>query len=291
MENYPIYDIQKFNCNIHKNDIYINTFKNHLIEHSFIENSHRHNFYLLVFFTHGHGIHKIDLDEFTINKGSLFVIQPGQAHSWKLSKDIDGYIVFYSKEIYDLYFGQNKIEGYPFYKSSNNISNINFSKKDSIEIEIYFKLLIQENQSDKSRKTDKLLNIIDILHIEISRKYLAENDHYFINYNHKLKLFNKLLEQYYKTKKSPSFYAYQMNITLKHLNRICKNLLNKTVTELISERITLESKRMLTFTPKPVSEIADALGYDNYSYFSRVFKKQVGSTPTQFRFSLQLEQW
>tara|TARA_B100000809_G_scaffold32272_1_gene28174 strand:- start:15097 stop:15966 length:870 start_codon:yes stop_codon:yes gene_type:complete len=289
MKKYPIYDIQKFNCNIHKNDLYINTFKNHLIEHSFIENSHRHNFYLLVFFTDGHGVHKIDLDEFKINKGSLFVIQPGQAHSWRLSRDIDGYIVFYSKEIYDLYFGQNKIEEYPFYKPSNNISNINFSKNDSVEIEAYFKLLIRENQLNKSKKTDKLLNLLDIIHIEISRNFLAENNHSLIKYNYKLKLFNEFLEKSYKSKKSPSFYASKMNITLKHLNRICKELLNKTVTELISERITLESKRMLTFSSKSVSEIADELGYDNYSYFSRIFKKQVGSTPTQFRSSLQLK--
>ncbi|WP_139958825.1 AraC family transcriptional regulator [Flavicella sediminum] len=291
MKDYPIYDIQKFSCKLHENDLYINTFKNHLLEHSFIESSHRHDFYLLVLFTKGTGIHKIDLNEFKIQAGSLFVIQPGQAHSWKLSKDIDGYIVFYTKEIYNLYFGEKKIEEYPFYDASKNISNINFTDSESGDLETYFQLLIRENQTNKSRKIDKLLNILDIIHIEISRKQLLENEQPQQTYQHKIKVFNEYLEAYYKEKKSPSFYAEKMHISLKHLNRICKDLLNKTVTELISQRVVLEAKRMLTFSSDSVSQIADALGYSNYSYFSKLFKKNTGFTPTSYKSNLKLEQW
>ena len=291
MEKYPIYDIKKFNCNIHENDLYINTFKEHLLDNSFIENSHRHTFYLLVLFTNGSGIHKIDLNEFKIKKGSLFIIQPGQAHSWKLSKDIDGYIVFYSKEIYNLYFGEKKIEEYPFYEPSKNISNISFNENESREIETFFQLLVKENQHHKSRKTDKILNIIDIIHIEISRKHLLENEHSSETYHHKIKLFSEFLEVHFTTEKSPSFYAEKMYISLKHLNRICKELLNKTVTELISKRVVLEAKRMLTFSTDSVSQIADALGYSNYSYFSKLFKKNTGFTPSKYKENLKLEQW
>ena len=287
MKKVPVYTIQNFNTNINKNHLYINTFKNHLIEHSFIEKSHRHNFYLLVLFTHGTGTHQIDLENYHVKKGSLYMIKPGQAHGWELSNDIEGYIIFYSSEIYNLYFGHKKIEEYPFYQSEKNISEIILNEKEIVDIEYYFKLLIQENQQKKSRKTDKLLNIIDIIHIEISRKFLSENNYSFQTYHHKIQVFNKLLEQYYTSEKSPSFYASKMNISLKHLNRICKELLNKTVTSLIAEKIIIESKRMLTFDSASINEIAQTLGYEDYSYFSRLFKKHTQLTPSKFRTSLK----
>ncbi|MGY5353951.1 AraC family transcriptional regulator [Wenyingzhuangia sp. IMCC45467] len=290
MKKVPVYNIQNFNANIHKNDLYINTFKNHLIEHSFIEKSHRHNFYLLVLFTNGTGTHQIDLNNYKIKRGNLYILKPGQAHGWELSDDIEGYIIFYSDQIYNLYFGNKKIEEYPFYQSEKNISEIVFNEQELIDLSLYFNLLIQENQLNKSKKTDKLLNIIDIIHIEISRKFLTENNYSYQTYHHKIQLFNKLLDQYYITQKSPSFYASKMNISLKHLNRICKNLLNKTVTEIITQKIILESKRLLTFGTASINQIAQILGYEDYSYFSRLFKKHTQITPSKFRASLKKEQ-
>ncbi|MDO6739244.1 AraC family transcriptional regulator [Wenyingzhuangia sp. 2_MG-2023] len=286
MKDFPVYDIQKFNCNISKNDLYINTFKIHLVSHSFIENSHRHNFYLLVVFTHGNGTHQIDLNTYSIEPRSVFVIQPGQAHHWKLSKDIEGYIVFFTQEIYNLYFGTKKIEEYPFYSSTTSTPKILLNENEWLDLEPYFQKLIQENLRKKSRKKDKILNLLDLIHIELSRNYLSENAHNFQSYNHKIELFNDLLDKHYKTQKAPSFYASKMNITLKHLNRICKETLNKTVTELIAQRIILESKRMLTFSPKTISEVAESLGYYNYSYFTKVFTKHTGLSPTKFRKNL-----
>ena len=54
-----------------------------------------------------------------------------------------------------------------------------------------------------------------------------------------------LLEEYFKEEKAPSFYAEKLHITLKHLNRICNEILQKTATEVITDRVVLEIKRML----------------------------------------------
>ena len=93
MKKYPIYNIQRFNCNSVNSDLYINTFKSHLIDHSFVEEPHRHNSYVLVFFTKGSGTHEIDFDIFTIQPGSMFFLQPGQMHHWNLSDDVDGFVM------------------------------------------------------------------------------------------------------------------------------------------------------------------------------------------------------
>jgi AraC family transcriptional activator of pobA len=117
MKKEPVYNISQFSQKIRKSDLYVNTFKRHLESHSFIEKPHRHNFYLLVLFTMGSGFHEIDFDRYEIVPGSLFMIQPGQIHHWQLSNDIDGFIVFCSREIYNAYFGSKKIEDYPFFRS------------------------------------------------------------------------------------------------------------------------------------------------------------------------------
>jgi YesN/AraC family two-component response regulator len=58
--------------------------------------------------------------------------------------------------------------------------------------------------------------------------------------------------------------------------------LNKTGSDLITERIILEAKRMLVFTNKNIAEIIDELGYTDSAYFFRFFKKQTALTPMAF---------
>ena len=282
MERDEVYEIKKFKRNFFHHNLYVNTFQNHLKEHRFIESLHRHDFYVLVLFTNGTGLHKIDFDTFDITKGSLFLMQPGQIHLWELSSDIDGYIVFFSKEIYNLHFRDKKIEEYLFFQSSKNKPELVLNIDEMKQIQPYFELMVNENQEDQLQKKDKMLNLLDCILIEILRIYNIESNHLTSTYNHKLKEFELLLEQFYKTEKSPSFYADKMAITLKHLNRISKNILNITITELITRRVILESKRIMVDKNKTIAQISDELGYSNYSYFSKLFKKNVGITPTEF---------
>jgi AraC-like DNA-binding protein len=266
-------------------DLYINTFKNHLIDHSFVEEPHRHNSYVLVFFTKGSGTHEIDFDVFTIQSGSMFFLQPGQMHHWDLSDDVEGFVIFYSQEMYNLYFGQKTIGDYPFYSSVDNKPEMVFDESESEAILPYFESLILETQINQLLKQDKIMNLLDIIHIEIARKYSETHLHEAHSYNVKIKNFEVLLENNFKIEKAPSFYASQLHITLKHLNRICNEMLQKTTTEVITDRIILEAKRMLMDKKFTVNEIATELGYDDYSYFTRLFKKHTGMTPSFFRVS------
>ncbi|RYJ52807.1 helix-turn-helix domain-containing protein [Flavobacterium petrolei] len=285
MKKYPIYNIQRFNCNSVNSDLYINTFKNHLIDHSFVEEPHRHNSYVLVFFTKGSGTHEIDFDVFAIQQGSMFFLQPGQMHHWNLSDDVEGFVIFYSQEMYNLYFGQKTIADFPFYSSVDNKPEMVFDASELKAILPYFESLIVEIQSNQLLKQDKIMNLLDIIHIEIARKYSETHLHEAHSYNVKIKNFEVLLEHNFKTEKAPFFYASQLNITLKHLNRICNEMLQKTTTEVITARIILEAKRMLMDKKFTVNEIATELGFDDYSYFTRLFKKHTGMTPTDFRIS------
>ncbi|SEP56411.1 AraC family transcriptional regulator [Flavobacterium urocaniciphilum] len=283
MKKLPVYQINTFNCQSDENDLYFNDFKSHLINHDFIELSHSHNFYLLVLFTNGSGFHTIDFTTYEIQPNSLFILKPGQVHSWQLSEDIVGFIAFYSQEIYNVYFGKKQIDEYSFYRDLKNSPEMKLNDLQTQEISNYFNLLLKENKQNEFRKTDKLLNLLDVIHIELARIYESQQDHNLHPYNFKIKELEQLILSNYKTEKSPSFYADKMNMSLKHLNRICKNVLDSTLTDFIYAKIILESKRLLSTNKLTISEVADNLGFENYSYFTKVFKKYTNLTPQSFK--------
>lgn len=281
MFSYPIYDVRNFNCHTIHDELYVNTFREHLRSHAFVEEPHRHNSYLLLFFTKGSGTHEVDFDQYEIKPGRLFPLQPGQLHHWNLSKDTDGFVIIYSGELYDLRFANRKLSDFPFYQSAQSKPEITLAANEIQSVLPYFKLLVAESQIAVPDR-DKMLNLLDCIHIEIARQYESES-HHTHPYNLKIKQFESLLEQHFHQEKGPSFYAEKCNITLKHLNRICQEILEKTATDVIAARVILEIKRMLAGPQFSINEIADALGFDDYSYFSRFFKKQTGLSPTDFR--------
>ena len=98
-----------------------------------------------------------------------------------------------------------------------------------------------------------------------------------------LQKLKNLIEANFKTKHSASEYAELLNITPKALAKITKNHFNKTMTNLISERIIIEAKRELYLTDKSVKEIAFNLGYEDEHYFSRFFKNNADISPSVYR--------
>ena len=95
--------------------------------------------------------------------------------------------------------------------------------------------------------------------------------------------FLKILELNYHHNEGVSFYADKMNMSERNLNIICQNNFHKSVTEIIETRKLIEAKRMLLYSDKTVSEIGYQLGYNEKSYFTRVFHAKMEITPSRFR--------
>lgn len=96
------------------------------------------------------------------------------------------------------------------------------------------------------------------------------------------RVFKTTLEKNYKTVKNPRDYAGLLNLSTSYLNECVKVTTGKPVSIHIQQRIILEAKRLLYHSGKSVKEIADELGYDDFSYFTRLFSKAVGMSPTAF---------
>lgn len=94
--------------------------------------------------------------------------------------------------------------------------------------------------------------------------------------------FKELLE-HYSFLQLPSFYAKKLNITTSHLNHCVNTVTGLPVTHWLQNAMITEAKKQIYYTDADIKEIAYALGYDDHTYFSRLFKKITGVTPLSFR--------
>lgn len=105
----------------------------------------------------------------------------------------------------------------------------------------------------------------------------------FPSQNTTFKNFLAILEENFRRPEGVEFYAEKLFMSPRNLNLICNQILQKSVSELIETRKLLEAKNLLATTDKTVAEIGFDLGYNEKAYFTTVFKKKSGQTPTEFR--------
>ncbi|WP_298533346.1 AraC family transcriptional regulator [uncultured Algibacter sp.] len=287
MSTISVLNINQFEQDTPLSNFYSSDLKSHLNKNKvFFSKPHSHDFFLCVIFSKGSGIHEIDFNSYPINAGSVFFLKPGQTHFWKFTSNPEGYIFFHTKDFYELHFTRSRLEQFPFYYSHENTPLLELSIEKAAMIKSKFKNLNEEYNKDLLYHKQKISSLINIIYIDLSREYgvLQLNNKMVSNrYVETLRALEELIDRHYKTQKSAKFYANQLNMSTKHLNRVIKSILGKTTTNLIIERVLLESKRLVVHSKEPLSVIAELLGYDDYAYFSRVFKQKTNMTPMDFK--------
>ncbi|MEI8115711.1 MAG: AraC family transcriptional regulator [Bacteroidia bacterium] len=103
------------------------------------------------------------------------------------------------------------------------------------------------------------------------------------NQNTTFRNFLIILEENFRRPEGAEFYAGKLFMSSRNLNLICQNILQQSVTEIIETRKLIEAKNLLTSTDKTISEIGYDLGFNEKAYFSSVFKRKTGQTPSEFR--------
>ena len=92
-----------------------------------------------------------------------------------------------------------------------------------------------------------------------------------------------LVDEHYRTKKQVQDYADLLHKSPKTLSNIFSTCKLPSPLRVIHERVEAEAKRLLLYSNKSAKEIADILGFEDQSSFSRFFKNTTGQSAVQFR--------
>ena len=258
---------------------------------SFEDNSHfdhlqRNNFYTILWIKEGNGLLKVDFSEYSFTKNTFFAFSPFQPFMLSTDKAIKGIAIQFHSDFYCIH--RNPTETNCDTVLFNNIYQAPFFSVDT-EMSKKFDFLIDQLKSEFSNNENYEL-IVPNLKVFLGNasraktKSLIEKPTFtetktpFI-----LRNLKNEIETNFKEKHSASEYADLLNISSNALAKLVKLHYNKTLTELITERIIIEAKRELYMTTKPIKEIAWSLGYNDEYYFSRLFKTNTDTSPQLYR--------
>ena len=248
----------------------------------------RHNYYSLIWVKQGSGIVRADFKEYDLSASSLFAFSPYQPFIF-LAQHIKGVALFFHPDFFCIHKHQAEIacNGVLF----NNIYEppfIGVKDDSSVTLNDVLAQIRNEIQNSTLAQHEILVSYLKIFLIHCSRLKReqapqARTDLAAVKEPFILQNLKDAIEKKFKTKHSAGEYADELNISIKALAKATKTYFNKTITELISERIIIEAKRELYLTNKTVKEIAYGLGYDDEYYFSRFFKVNTDISPHLYR--------
>lgn len=242
---------------------------------------HRDDYYMFVFLEKASAIFTVDFEEIQLQGESVFYVRPNQVHFASSIRDT---------KVWSLVIDAMLVE-----KAYKNIFERQFSTQKPISLDVSTMAKIRETarllhtivqQEATLFSNEIILSLANVFVGIIAEQYAEKPQNSQYNKSRSALIaykFKELLSENFKTIKSPSQYAEILNYSLSHLNESVKNITGFPVSYWIHQQVVLEAKRLLYFTELDVKEIAFTLGYEDHTYFSRLFSKIVRLSPNTFR--------
>jgi AraC-like DNA-binding protein len=160
--------------------------------------------------------------------------------------------------------------------------------QDIDELRGLFAMLAQEFQGRQPGRAEALQAHAVLLGLWFTRRHVATvgGAQHRPGGDALVQRFRKHLERRYRAHWTVRDYAGALAVTPDHLSRRCRAVTGLSALDLVHERLMLEARRLLAYSSVPVSEIAHQLGFDDPAYFSRLFAKRCGQSPSAYRRSV-----
>lgn len=230
-------------------------------------------------------------------------VASGKAHFYFQGKEeivSAGNIVLYrpKEEQRYYYYGQDKTEVYWVHFTGNNVKNIlrKYSITDdmhtiytstSLEYKHLFHLMIQELQLCRTNYEELLVHYFMELLIMIQRLIEVKPKKRKVQFMQKMDDAVHYFQEHYNEPISIEQYAESQNVSVSWFINNFKSYTHITPAQYILNLRIMNAKTLLETTEYNISEISRIIGYENALYFSRIFRKQCGMSPSQFRKQLQ----
>jgi AraC-like DNA-binding protein len=231
----------------------------------------------------------IDFKEYTLEQDALFFVNAGQYNLFE--ENCNGSFIYYNRDFYCVEIHDKEVacDGILFH-NIYNVPVVLLKKGQSETVQRILADIKDELLRDESGVEEMLRILLKQIIILSTRIWKADNpveDDQAGREADFIRSFSQLVEWHYTKYHTVADYADLLNITPKALNKRITRYSDTTPNELIKNRIILEAKRLLVHTQYSVKEIGYKLGYDDASYFIRLFAAQSGVSPQNFRLQYQ----
>lgn len=235
---------------------------------------HFHEGTEILYFTKGNGNVRINNEITAVKKGDFFVVNSKQIHSFKTADILEYYYIILKKEFLKKY-------GFPY--KERYVKN----KFKDEELKAYFDYICDKKNEKEEYFSKKATSYLVLLTAKLYSSYAnGEKVVFKEKTSSKIKLVTNVMDYINENiEKNISLESVSENLgyTKYHVCRVFKELTGKTITDYINNAKCLKAMRDLKSTECSVLEISSKYGYENFSYFSKIFKRYTGHSPSYFK--------
>ncbi len=230
--------------------------------------------YQIIYIIRGKGNFHINKNDIQVPEGNIVIYKPG---------DIQHYTYFYENtpEVYWIHFtgfGAEELLQKTFL-SNNSVCYIGLSNTC---IDLY-KKIIRELQLKKNLFTISVNAAFMELLSQFGRRF-TETDHSIgRKKDENIQKVIECMHTNYNLKWSINDFARQCNLSVYRFIHNFKDYTGMSPIEYLTKIKVDKARELLLDSSLNVSEISEVLGYDNSLYFSRVFRKLTGLSPSAYR--------
>ncbi|RFS18765.1 helix-turn-helix domain-containing protein [Chitinophaga silvatica] len=226
----------------------------------------------------------IDGEEHDFPANSLLTLLFNQSFSFENSETIIAWQ--FNREFYCIIDHDSEVSCVGFLFSSTEHLFVNLTEAAQQKLQLLSDVFIVEFNTSDHIQNEMLLVLLKRLIIyvtQLAKLGYAPTKKMQDERFHIVRKFNLLVEANFKTEHSVNFYAQQLCRSPKTLSNLFALYNQKTPSQIIQERITVEAKRLLCYTDRSIKHITFELGFEDVAYFSNFFKKNTGSAPSDYR--------
>ena len=236
-----------------------------------------------LFLTSGTARLRIGPEAYTIQPGEVLLVRAGQVHSFEPGDVNTGFILRFTDDFLVGTPGPGQGPAtFAFLQFwGNPLGQLDAQTADFVAHDM--RRLLVEYSAHQLQRPDLLRAYLLALLHEMSGAYATEAPTAPTAAASLTNRFKQLVAQSLAAAYRISDYAALLHVTPNHLTKCVRAVTGKSPSKWVEESRLLEAKALLFQSDLSIGEIALQVGIGDASYFSRLFKQQVGVTPQVFR--------
>ncbi len=244
---------------------------------------HRKAYYMLVFTKRSTGRHWVDAMPYLRKDRTLYFSSPSQVLVKEEPTPFWGTRLQFTNEF--LALQQNAaLRHLPLIQNPQNGHELLLTAADEAVVDDLLAKLAAEHRRPGEWQHQMLSAYLTVLLTYLSRLYTEQFPGGEPSADQRLlRTYQASIEENFRELHEVGAYAELLHISAGHLSEVVKVQSGKSAIKHLHERLVLEAKRLLFYTPQSLKELAFDLGFSDASYFNRFFKRETGLTPAEYR--------